>query len=130
MSRTPTALLTDQSVGATAAAVSNSTKTAFGASTSLFSLYAKLTNGNGVVNPQNTVRVYAAVSQFSLTTAEAPLQLGKLAVVLEIKPNLLSGGVTQEKIELQAADGAYLYTWTMEPKLDAAATLSLTLVEM
>lgn len=130
MAKTNTLLVNGQAVGGSAAVASNILKTTLQAGTTVASISAKLTNGAAQGNNQKRVKVWFAISPFSITDTDAPAQFGAVAQCLEVLPHRDAGGIQYCKTDLQPADGLYIYSWTEVPLLDAAATLTVNLLEM
>lgn len=128
---TITALQTAAAVGGTAAQVTLATKTTLQVGTTVIGIAAQLTNGARSGNPQKTIKIYIAVTPFStLTTTTGPQQLSKQAQILEVKPDAAPAGVRVEESGPLPALGNTLFVWVEAPALDAAATVSISLVEL
>lgn len=125
-----TTLLTAVTVGVTAAPTSNPVKTSLQAATTAYSMHASLTNGAKSGNNQKKVVLWHAVSPFSITTAQAVVQLLQQARRFEIIPHTSPGNIQITKSDMFQADGGFHYIWTEEPLLDIAATLTVVLTEM
>ena len=108
-----------------------STKTTLQATTTVLGISAQLTNGAKQGMRQKAVRIYAAVTPFStLTTTTGPQQLSKQAVVLEVVPEERPSGVRIEESGPIPALGDTIFVWADVPLMDAAGTLSISLVEI
>jgi hypothetical protein len=65
-----------------------------------------------------------------MTAAQAVDRLKKQAFFIDVLPDEAPGAIIVQKSDLWPADGLYAYTWTDEPKLAVAGTLSVNLTEI
>ena len=130
---TPTTLINGQSVG-TGANIGNNilsqAQTAFQASTTAFVITAKLTNGNGPVDPGQQIRIWYTSTQHTVTAGNAPTQLNKTARYVDVKPNPGANAVTINDSALEPITGANLNLWCDVATYPLAGTLTVILVEL
>lgn len=122
-------------LGTTTELIGNTpTKTTLATGTTAVILNTKLVPGDGN-NQSDMVRIYYAVSPFSLTAdATLPFNLKPQCGVLELKTQKKSAGAIYETSGVIANNGGFLYTWFDSPALSVAGgstpSITLTSVEL
>lgn len=117
-------------VGAADAETTTPVKTTLQGTTTVISVSAQLTNGAAYGDPAKAVRVHYATTPFDLTVAEALVQLrGRDTDYIEATPANAPGGIKISSSEPISVKGGYGYIWLSYPKLLAAGTVTINLVE-
>lgn len=98
--------------------------------TSGFYVQPRVTNGAGDYTGCPKVRVWYCSSSYSLTAAQAVVQLRRNASYVDLD---LAGGNAEVAIRdsfLEVLSGQYIYLWVTAPKLPVAATLDVNVTEI
>ena len=91
---------------------------------------AQWTNGAGVVDADQSIRVWFATTPQTVTAANAPSQLGSTAFYVDVRPNPITAGVAiRSSIRVPAA-GVNFHCWADVPTLTIAATLAVVVAEL
>lgn len=97
--------------------------------TTAFVVEGRITNGAASYR-KDPVRVYFAISSFSVTAAAAVDLLRSSAMYVDIMPSE-NGGVARSRMSLLTpAAGAYLYLWCDIPVQVVAQTLDVNTTEL
>lgn len=126
---TNTQFYANLSVGTTAGQATNAAKIALDPNSTKYVLSAQLVNGARQGNNQKQVIIWHAASPFDITAASAPAQLAVQARRFYLVPDPTPGGTCITKSDVNIAEGAFVYLWLEEPRLEAAASLSAFLAE-
>lgn len=91
---------------------------------------AQWTNGAGIVDANQSIRVWFATTPQTVTAANAPSQLGGTAAYVDVRPNPITAGVAiRASIRVPAA-GVNFHCWADAPTLTTAATLAVVVAEL
>lgn len=97
--------------------------------TTAFAVEARVTNGASFY-AENAIRVWFAVSSFSVTAAAAVELLRASAMYLDILPSKFGSIARSRQSLFCPAAGAYLYLWCDIPSTVVAQTLDVNTIEL
>lgn len=100
------------------------------ATTTAFVICPRITNGAGDYNPASELVVWYSSSSYSVTAAQAAVQLRPTARFVSLKPSPKGSGVVIKDSTLEPLTGPYIYLWCDVPTFSVAATLDVNVVEL
>lgn len=129
---TTTALISGQSIG-TGSNMGTGIlpiKLTLQTTTTAFVICGRMTNGAAAYNQREELRIWYTTSSFSITAAQAILQLNKTARYVDLRKSSLNAGVVIQDSSLEPVTGASLYIWCDVPNSTVAQTLDVNAVEL
>lgn len=100
------------------------------AATTAYVITIRLTNGADAYISKAEVIIWYSTSSFSITAAQAVLQLKPTARYVTIKPSSLGSAILIKDSSLEPVTGGFLYLWCDIPTVVTAQTLDVNTVEL
>lgn len=95
-----------------------------------FVVNVQVTTGAADGNPEQEVRVWYTTSPRTFTAANAPISLAPTARYVDIRPSSRGSTILTRDSSLEPVTGASFYCWVSLPRMNAAAILDVSLVEL
>ena len=102
----------------------------FNAGTLQYAVSVLITNGAGIVDQSQEVRVWYATTQETLTGAQAVLRLKGTARYVDLRPNYDTAGNAIRNSVIEPVLGQSFHCWVDAPALPVAATITVKLLEL